>query len=63
MKLTEETKFPVAVMLILTLLLTVTLLFVPFPVRGATLHHVQVDLGRGSELPQARRDEIELATH
>lgn len=34
-----------------------------FPVRGATLHHVQVDLGRGSELPQARRDEIELATH
>ncbi|WP_271799426.1 arylsulfatase [Dietzia maris] len=34
-----------------------------FPVRGATLHHAQVDLGRGSELPQARRDEIELATH
>ncbi|MEB8327259.1 arylsulfatase [Dietzia kunjamensis] len=34
-----------------------------FPVRGATLHYVQVDLGRGSELPQARRDEIELATH
>lgn len=34
-----------------------------FAVRGATLHHVQVDLGRGSELPQARRDEIELATH
>lgn len=37
MKLTEETKFPVAVMLILTLLLTVTLLFVPFPVRGAAV--------------------------
>ncbi|WP_414651960.1 arylsulfatase [Gordonia sp. UBA6683] len=34
-----------------------------FPVRGATLQNVQVDLGRGSELPQARRDEIELATH
>ncbi len=34
-----------------------------FPVRGATLHHVRVDLQRGSELPRARRESIELATH
>ena len=34
-----------------------------FPVRGAVLHHVRVDLQRGTELPRARRERIELATH
>ena len=34
-----------------------------FPVRGATLHHVRVDLQRGEELPRATRERIELATH
>ena len=34
-----------------------------FPVRGAVLHHVRVDLQSGTELPRARRERIELATH
>lgn len=34
-----------------------------FPVRGAVLHHVRADLQRGTELPRARRERIELATH
>ena len=34
-----------------------------FPVRGATLHHVRVDLQRGEELTRATRERIELATH
>lgn len=34
-----------------------------FAFTGGTLHHVRVDLQRGSELPRARRDGIDLATH
>lgn len=34
-----------------------------FPVRGAVLHHVRVNLQRGTELPKAQRTRIDLATH
>lgn len=34
-----------------------------FPFVGGTLHHVRVDIQRGTELPWERRAQIDLATH